>query len=541
MTEVGPEWRKIMSPSLPSPPNLIVPTFSGDLMRRRLPLQRQLYRRPYASQLADNADSLLVVDVNCEGEIDGLNTAYDEVFERCRERLPVHILSLTGGNKLSLTQLIQTVPEPLCKSVHTLHIAQGPDPVYSPTSEGLHFIWAIPPSCFPEVTTLIVDGQVYVDLIKLAILFPKLTSLQVSQAQYIIAWDRLDDNTCLRDLSIRFLFGNQIFHDNIVTFTQLKRLRIVYDQGSLGEEVTEGIYTLTRLCSLCLDVSHTETECEEVLDKIAEHNTALQALHLPRLESRIAVPSRMDGLQQLIVPIDAVIPHTSRVTQLAMRRNPEDLDARAFPSVAPKNLLEGSISYEQILTFINCDHLQVLLLKPHSASFTREQHVHMMGVMERIRNRNGKVWPHLHTLIILPEQYEVKTLVAQGRVGFERDGEYLTDLIGALGRSVRPLRHVTLFMRASKDSVQAVDMLFHLTSLSSVTLVKVDVTVSQLRRLVNLPHMGIIELIAVEGLLMHEVKEVRKEIGVRPIRILMRQDMKVFKEQLWTPSQIYWR
>lgn len=532
MMQVHPEWTKHFSHHTPGCPLLIRPAPDGEAMLVPLPMPRQLWRAPFASVVEEHVESLLVVDLNGRGPgvvvtEPGLSLAFDQAIHRTRNYQTLHILSITTDFRVSLLDLIRSIPAALRDEVHTLHLA---DLTCRPRLQGpvVTLVGSLTPEDFPKVRVLVLEINQCTTFLELGHAFPLLRSLQVTDTS-VSGWEHMSVCGGLQDLCV--LAQQLLFSQDLMThlshFTHLRRLML--SGGRMPPQQFRELQTLRDLHSLSLLVPNLYNY---QLDQLAQHLQQLRVLHLNSREV-LVLPENLSELCELIAPDSTVMNSAFMIVNLAMLGTDSP---NLNPNLVPDSLQHLCVCYHQLSRYVGCPKLLYLHLQLPTSEFWDTQQAALMDLL-----RQGTCWEQLQTLIILPSVSDIHAMTDGEVIVNHGDFFYVAEMLQVLASRPRQIKHATLMVSHDTESSElAVEALCDMPSLCSVTLAAVKVSMTQLRRLANLPHMRVVELIAVSGISGDDVEAVRGEHKYGPIRLLWR-DLSALTEMCWSPSKIYWQ
>lgn len=478
------------------------------------------------------AEGMLLVDLDYRSPPDTCQIAAE--FAAVGARIPcLHVLSVVSY-QTRLCDVLQSLTPAMRLSVHTLRLARQYSD-FSPPQPldigGLPMLRSV---------KLI---RVSVDLQRLGVLSPHLTSLHISEDHgSVTGWLHLSAFTALRDLSVSSrsvlgLFCSDAL-DGIAAVPRLDSLALmgVGNASAMYAAAT----SVTGLSSLSLRLSLAQrlsgmwevVECQDAIERIAANNPDLRQLDL-EANRNVHVSAQWTALTSVAVLHTTCVPPMPSITRMLVRWA-TTFSFRQGYNVLPPNLERLETSYGALACALPCRGLRELAWTPHSqGGFPGSEQLALLAVVAR----EGS-WPDLHTLLILPDRRRGAWVMNDSPGEARRHCRHSAQMLAQLAsRPTCVIEHVTLFQR-SAHQFGAVEALCRMPVLARVTLVKMRVTAVQLRRLVRMPSMRLIELVGVTQVSRRQFEAVRAEAaqggGIRgagvPVRLLWRSMEVVFAD-----------
>lgn len=369
--------------------------------------------------------------------------------------------------------------------------------------------------------------RVPIALETLALQVPNLTSLHTTEAR-ATGWHHLSKLTKLRDLrvtsrSVLGLISMDMMLDEVVcgSLTALTSLAL------MGVGHASAMYmaatTVTGLVCLSLRLSCAQHlsgmwevfQCQLALERVAVNNPALRRLEL-EANRLLRIPSTWTQLTSVMVLHSTPVPSLPSIAEAVVRWASSSPTYPVTLHPLPSDLLRLDVCYGALRSALDCCGLTRLIWTPHVQEFPAVQQTALLAL---VASQNA--WTSLRSLQVLPARARGSWVLTESSVEVRRHCRYSVQLLTLLAsRPTCVISHVTLFQRCS-HTFGAVEALCLMTSsLEKVTLVKMGVTVAQLRQLAHMPHMRLIELIGPTLLTRHQFESVRTE--VKGVRLLWR-------------------
>lgn len=485
--------------------------------------RRAIHRPPALSYLSDDSVSELTIDLSMEATQDVAPelAAAPQRFQGC---LPPSVISICG-NWDRMQQVLCHLPASLYGSMRTLVLVRRYVEDHSLQSVITPLTMNVDGKLLPSVPTLrtLKMMRVLLDVRQLPTVFPNLVSLHVAECSSIHVfeeWEHLTNLVDLKDLSVtnRSGYAGRHILDVIPQLVGLTRLRLM---GVHSVSLFTTVTTLSNLLSLSLrrafpsgygdssaDVIWMNGTCQLALDTVAKNNLGLQHLELDT-HPNLNIPLCLTVLTSIMVLHTTVVPTLlSSLRDLVIRRTPTSYHYPGLLAL-PRHLTRLRAPYDELRAALECHDLVDLTWRPHPQEDVQDKE--QLELLVAVRG--GSTWPLLQKLAILPQRTCSKwQLTDATRLDqMRRHCLHSAQLLAVL--AARPhcsIESVCLFQRSSHD-FGAITALCSMPVLSSVTLVKMRVTVTQLRTLVAVPSMRIVELVGVTRITRKQVDDVRAE------------------------------
>lgn len=436
-TRVSRQLRTTMTPLIPG--QYSIQADRGGLVTRILPL-RCMSQEASGSPLDDQSELLLIFNIDpatLPPILAQVSAALVSV--QAGVRRPIDQLTLMSPMGY-MPMLAQLLPQPLRKSLHTLHLHRLE-----------HY-----------------RGGVDRGLSDIISAFPRIQTLHLSSCTMMAGWGCLHSLQTLRSLSVsEDPAGGAVA--GIKGLTQLTSLELS-GMGSLPS-MHPTLMTLTNLvCIRVQDPSQSDTPLTH------------------------GVPACLSSLRSLQLDVDGKngainVPATISSLRIRVRT--------ACPRLAlPSGLTHLHASFNTLRWALVCRSLTHLCWTHSDDELHVVQHVLLLMALAKTG-----AWRHLRTIAITPEWhgcFEWENTKHNLHVNLD-NSEFDAQLLNLLAGPECTIRDVTLFQRFRKNHT-AVRALLGMPSLCSVTLVERDMTDALLMDLVGMPNMQTIRLVGVSGI-----------------------------------------
>lgn len=417
-----------------------------------------------------------------------------EVAQRFTPRAPLERIEVEVDNRPPGTALFTgTVLENRCASVRSLQLSLQLSRTFQTMySQKL----PLPDSAaLPSLTSLMLRrGTLNVRDITA---FSGLTHIELFDIK-VEHWEQLLQFPALVSLSLLNIYGEEDWA-SVQHLTGLTRLSVRRPAKLL--QLLEAVPKLTNLINLSI-----EAGMGNAVDRTARHTAVKSAFHNPgKLEQlrlvftdkpRFALPESLSAIRRLHVLSRVVLPLAlPSLTHIVINGSPMIFGWESFfrplrPLFSAPSATHVHVPYDQLGSVLGCPLLRHLMCTHPHINFLAERQVELLAAV-----RAG-AWRHLKTLTLVPEcghDHEPSPCWHTFPSKAEHTLRY-TELLEALADTGCTATHVTLYPSSTGD-LGAMDALCRFPELSSVTLVKMDVTPDQLCALLKRATMRTVELI----------------------------------------------
>lgn len=539
-------WQGVVSPLSPRHmTTLLVLNTQGSIHTRPLQPRRSLHIAPPAwTRLADETVSQLKIDLD-ERCTQNLAPEMAVMHTRFETRTPLHTLTVYG-NWHRMSQTLCHLSPGTYSSLRTLVLwrryAEDLQEVFgSPwldTRAPLQIVHAVPTLTTLKMRRVLPPGG------QIPIMFPNLACLHAADcsaywtaegATALLALPKLRDLsvTAGTDVDTRVLAV-------IPQLTALTRLRLMGPNTAATFAAATALSRLLSLslrralpgvgCTMCADVVEMDPFCQGALELISVNNPRMLHLELDT-HPLLLIPDTLTDLQSVMVLHTTRVPPLPTIREVVVRRM--RTASSSWPLwPRPPNITALQTPYDELPLAVACEQLEELTWRPHSQEvFSDQNQVVLLACVSM-----ASTWPALKMVAILPRRinghWMLESEVDLCRLPLKRHCLHSAQLLAALAtRPACAIERVCVFQRSSHD-FGAIAALCSMLSLTSVTLVKMRVTRTQLRRLVDLPRMRIVELVGVSKVTLKEVGRVRAELlaaGRTDLSVLWREMACVLK------------
>lgn len=519
-------WRELSLPLLPRHYIMARMLQDRDRLSTRLHRPPRLIHQhePTRSHLVDGSQSQLTIDLDASSthDVGPEMAAAARYLEGCK---PLHTLTILGNHDRIQLVLFQLQP-PLSSSLQTLILVRE----YAEVS-AMKLLQLGPLILYHSIPTLtnLKMRRTLLDPTLLPILCPNLRSLHAADFTTNWTtdnvWEHLTGLRNLQDLSMTSRIGylDQHVLDIVPLLVGLTRLSLMgTNTGSMYAAVAD----LTSLQHLILrraltaafstfsgDIMWMDLGCQDLLNQTAENNPTLQLLDLDA-HPYLVIPTQFTSLVKLTISHTTAVPPLASLRHLMLRRMQT---YHTYPPLSdlPSGITSLHTPYDELSAALRCRDLRDLTWRPHAEGDFPDDHQETF--MAHVRQ--DVAWPALRRVASLPEREHGRwafTEVAHPglRMHCKHSAELLTELAS---REDCGIERVILFQRSSHD-FNAIRALIIMPSLTSVTLVRMKMSVTQLRQLAQKPSMQVIELIGITRLTKRQFQSVRAEItGLLPL------------------------
>lgn len=406
-----------------------------------------------------------------------------------------------------LRALLRDLPTSILGSIHTLCIWRACSTFTRFTSHAAPLFPYTPTLMFTSVTTLRLRNM-SADLVVVSKVLPGLTSLELSNCFRLDRWEGLPCLTRLQDLAVSQLQPDAASDVRvwaaIRSLSHLHSVKLVECWVNASAALTG----FTQLTSLSLGIRNMNitqrSRFQSDLDAIAVSSPDIRRLALS-VPPGVNIPTTWTAVSDLYVKHKTVVPYLSSIRRLEIERT---LTATCLESFAyhrlpplPRNLQSLKAAYNALRSAVGCHELEHLVWTGFSDHrvFKLADHVALLAAVV-----NGwRVWPRLKRVLVLQES------IRQSHCRCHEDNSdthvrdtqiiYNAQLLETLACRGPPscIEHVTLHQHVpGTGTFEALCKM----PLCSVTLIRMNVVLSDLCLLLTVSTLRLLELIGVNGI-----------------------------------------
>lgn len=498
-----------------------------DRIESRPVLPRRCLRHPPSLSLVPTgAQTSLFIDLDFRSppEVQHLAT---EIMAVGKHLPGLRVLSVISY-QTRLQQVMDSLTPAMRSSIVTVRLARH----YSDFSVPVPLLVATRGCGMPMLTSVKLM-RVSADLERLGAVCPNLTSLHVSEDHNgsVTGWKHMASSLSrLRDLRVTSRSVLGLLSCDALDGLMSAPPRELTSLGLMGIGNASTMYAAAAsikgncLRSLSLRLSSAQrlsgmweaAECQFALDQTAVSHPGLTHLELDA-NRKIRIPEAWESLTNITSLHTTPIPGLPSITALVIRwaMTFSFRPSRLIP-LLPPHLVRLEIPYGLLRSALACQSLHELVWTPHAQGcFPGSEQANLLAEVAR-----QDAWPSLRRILVLPTRLRGTWVLSDEPGEARRHCRHSAQLLTLLGSMVScGVTHVTVFQRSAQQ-FGMVEALCKMTSLESVTLVKMRITAMQLRRLVHMQHMRVVELVGATQLSKRQFDCVREDAG--EVRMLWR-------------------
>lgn len=469
------------------------------------------------TRMPDDAESMVIVELGPTSDakvLELLSSKIDAFAVRLQVEAaqPIRIIQLTSesNRKHSLQQVMLLLPNEVRAQIHTLCVGLLPAPWWGTGQQRAddvpHFPFLTPP--MDKVTTVKLF-QSAVDLGQFSDVFPNISSLQLVECPLLTNVEAIADLQGLRD----FKYSSKLEHPSfevalsiISTAPPLTSisLRLLDRTSGQGDRAVEALSVLTGLKSLSLEFTNVYDmeSFQDHLNELAANSPGVKhlVLILPGDEAR--VPVVWTQIEDLRVTHLMPVPDLPSMRTLVIERAINNYENRPLPYTPqedplPEFLEVLTCSYDALIHAVRCNNMQQITWTPCTRQqvgghhFQQENHVALLVAV-----RSASIWSRLDRLLIQQDPaYHQKDDPSKE----QREMQYIynAQLLQSLAsRANCVITQVSIDQ--SRLGTGAHEALCKMP-LRTLTLINMEVNITQLNGFIRIPTLRLLELINIRG------------------------------------------